>query len=248
MRLQVLSDVHLEFGAWVPPHVDSDVLVLAGDVGVGLMGLRWAAEHAHGRPVLYVPGNHEYYRGTLSQVRAVLKAAGDALNIRVLDRDAAELHGVRFLGCTLWTDFSSLGDADAGRAAAHALLNDYEHMHRDDRAPVSPADILEMHHRDRAWLSAALDEKFAGPTVVITHHAPIRASLPDWPRRAPGVVASSVNRMEDLMGRARVTTWIHGHIHIAGDRSVRGTRVLCNPRGYPGRPGAGFDPAFIVDV
>ena len=66
--------------------------------------------------------------------------------------------------------------------------------------------------------------------------------------RHSGVVASSVNRLEHLCDPSRVTTWIHGHIHIASDRKVRGTRVICNPRGYPERPGAGFRADLAVDV
>ena len=47
------------------------------------------------------------------------------------------------------------------------------------------------------------------------------------------------------MGRAAL--WIHGHTHTAFDYDVRGTRVVCNPRGYPHET-TGFDPALVVTV
>ncbi|MEW5851761.1 MAG: metallophosphoesterase [Myxococcota bacterium] len=250
MRLQVLSDVHLEFGPYEPARTDADVLVLAGDVGVGLQGLRWAAQHARGRPVIYVPGNHEYYRGTHPQVRAVLRAAGEALGIHVLDRATTTIDGVRFLGCTLWTDFHALGEvmAPAAMATAREALSDYEHIRGAGGAPVIPDDTRAFHAADRAFLEDALSRPHPGATVVVTHHAPVRAALRDWPSRAPAVVTSSVNRLEHLLDGARVSTWIFGHIHLASDFRVRGTRLVCNPRGYPHRPGIGFRSELVVEV
>ena len=35
MKLQILSDLHLEFAGFEPPRPDADVVVLAGDIGVG---------------------------------------------------------------------------------------------------------------------------------------------------------------------------------------------------------------------
>ena len=65
MRIQVLSDLHLEFpGNRIPPLApEAELVILAGDLApmhtgrVRDVARRWAgAEH-----ILYVPGNHEYY-------------------------------------------------------------------------------------------------------------------------------------------------------------------------------------------
>ena len=47
------------------------------------------------------------------------------------------------------------------------------------------------------------------------------------------------------MGRSAL--WIHGHTHTFFDYVVSGTRVVCNPRGYPGEP-TGFVADFVVTV
>ena len=47
------------------------------------------------------------------------------------------------------------------------------------------------------------------------------------------------------MGRAAL--WIHGHTHTRFDYRVRGTRVVCNPRGYPGEP-TDFRPDWTIDL
>ena len=60
MKLHILSDIHLEFAGFDPPATDADVVVLAGDIGIGPGAVAWAAV-TFPQPVLLVPGNHEYY-------------------------------------------------------------------------------------------------------------------------------------------------------------------------------------------
>lgn len=46
MKLHILNDLHIEFEDFEPPTTDADVLVLAGDIGVGIEGLRGANPHS----------------------------------------------------------------------------------------------------------------------------------------------------------------------------------------------------------
>jgi hypothetical protein len=53
------------------------------------------------------------------------------------------------------------------------------------------------------------------------------------------------------MGRAAL--WVHGHTHSSFDYLLNGTRVVCNPRGYPLRRQGGFEnpdfnASFAVDL
>ncbi len=92
-----------------------------------------------------------------------------------------------------------------------------------------------------------LAEPFDGPTVVVTHHAPMVRSRPSsalW--RA--LAGAFVSDLTDLMGGERVALWIFGHTHRWADVDVRGTRVVSNPRGYPHEPVAEFDPEFVVEL
>jgi hypothetical protein len=61
MKMRVLSDLHLEFQDWNPPDVEADVIVLAGDIHSGSRGVEWARRQFPLTPILYVPGNHEFY-------------------------------------------------------------------------------------------------------------------------------------------------------------------------------------------
>jgi predicted phosphodiesterase len=244
MRIRVLSDLHLEAAPFDPPAAEADLVVLAGDIDNGAAGVEWA-KRAFAQPVLYLAGNHEPYDGEFHATRAALRAAAAGSRVRFLDRDAAVVGGVRFLGCTLWTDFDLEGAA--GRALATVeyrdWLVDFRAIRYGDRA-FTPEDSIALHRRDRAWLEGRLATPFAGATVVVTHHVPHRASI------APEFAAHPLNPafvtdLDALMGRAAL--WIHGHTHQAFDYTVRGTRVVCNPRGYPGEQ-TGFRPDLVVTV
>lgn len=64
MKIQVISDIHLEFGIREFDFPKADLLILAGDVSIGMAGFTWISERVKNIPVLYVLGNHEYYKNS----------------------------------------------------------------------------------------------------------------------------------------------------------------------------------------
>ena len=48
------------------------------------------------------------------------------------------------------------------------------------------------------------------------------------------------------MERSGARLWIHGHTHAPCNYTVGETQVICNPRGYPGESGNGFDLELVV--
>jgi hypothetical protein len=103
LKLNILSDLHLRQGALAAPANDADLVILAGDVARPREALEWAG--ALRKPVLYVPGNHEFYGGSIDGTRATLRRLCAGTNVRLLDDGVVELGGLRFVGSTLWTDF-----------------------------------------------------------------------------------------------------------------------------------------------
>lgn len=63
MKIRILSDLHLEFQQWSPPKAAADIIVLAGDIDLGIHGVEWGRQSFPSSPVVYVPGNHEFYGG-----------------------------------------------------------------------------------------------------------------------------------------------------------------------------------------
>lgn len=246
MKIQLMSDLHLEFTPMTGSATEADVVVLAGDIGNSVQGVAWAAQQFAGKSVVYVPGNHEYFHSEIGQENFLLQQAGMAYGVHVLNRSAVVIDGVRFLGCTLWTDFGLFGEGERPWAysAAWQDMPDFHAISCGERL-FAPSDAAEMHRQDVAWLRRQLFEQhFPGQTVVVTHHAPARTSVP---RRYRDNLLSAcfASRCEDLFGTA--VLWVHGHIHDTLDYEQRGTRVVCNPRGYfrPGR--APENPDFRAD-
>lgn len=253
VRLHVLSDLHLSQGTPALPRVYGDVVVVAGDVARPREAVAWLRRFA--RPVVFVPGNHEYYGGGLGERLAQLRDLAAGTNIHVLDRDAQVLAGVRFLGTTLWTDFRLDGDGavrDRALAEAARVMRDFNRIESAERPGTwfTPEESTRIFDRDRAWLAQQLAEPFDGPTVVVTHHAPSPHSV--HPRYAGSPVnAGFASNLEDLMGGGRVALWVHGHTHSSFDYAVNGTRVVCNPRGYAKgdvNENAAFDPGLVIAV
>src|SRR5215468_9653459 len=96
--IRIHSDLHLEFSDWSPPPVAADVVVLAGDIHVGVGGLEWMRRHFPDTPVIYVPGNHEFYGARVHDVRVALRDAAVRLGIHLLDGQELVVAGTRFLG------------------------------------------------------------------------------------------------------------------------------------------------------
>jgi predicted phosphodiesterase len=250
MKIRVLSDLHLEFAGWTPPPVDADVVVLAGDIHVGVRGLEWARQQFPTLPVIYVVGNHEFYGGQLQQVSAALRETADRLDINMLDAGELLIEGTRFLGATLWTDFALYGVGprlQQSMSDARQAITDFRVIRFGASESFSPELAREMHLAQVKWLEGKLIEEFDGPTVVVTHFLPHRRSIHPKYEGDPfnPAFASDLAR---LVGPP-VSLWIHGHTHESLDYLVNGTRVVCNPRGYlPMEPNGAFDPRFVVEA
>ena len=202
MKLHILNDPHIEFEDFAPPITDADVVILAGDIGVGMGGLQWAQKRFPDRPVIYVPGNHEFYHHDIALIDELQTQALD--HIHVLNDDSVIIGGVRFLGSILWTDFTPFGEADKFFAiqAARQRMTDFSIIQNQGQ-PFTPEDAIRLHTASRDWLSAMLAESFDGKTVVVTHHAPSSQSV--HPRYARDLLTPAfANNLEDLMEGDRV--------------------------------------------
>ena len=145
MRIQVLSDLHLEYGGEIPPLAPgAEVVVLAGDLAPAKhRAIRFAAEVWAGAVhILYVPGNHEFHGSDIEEARRLLALDCADCGVTLLDTAAVTIGPVRFIGAILWTDFRLDGrarEADAHKAVGERF-RDFSGAIRDRKSPDGNSD------------------------------------------------------------------------------------------------------------
>ena len=207
MKLNILSDLHLSRGTLTLPENDADVAILAGDIARPREGVAWASGFA--KPVLYVPGNHEFYGGSIVGSVDALRQQCAGTNVHVLDNDEVIIKGVRFLGTTLWTDFMLFGEGEEQAAAireAQRFMYDFSRIHIGDTPETlfTPADSAALFNIHAGWLERKLCRTVrrvnggSHPSCAIAQEHPsqicqfapermlrLRCRAPDrWPPRA----------------------------------------------------------------
>ena len=248
MRIHILSDLHLEFAPFQTAQVDADVVVLAGDIHVGSKGIQWARKQFPGKPVIYVLGNHEFYRFSLPGLTEELKQEAAGSQIHVLENGAVEIAGVTFLGCTLWTDFQISGNRAAAMRYAEESMSDYQIVRFDpEQRSLRARDTVQLHTESVTWLRGQLSQCKTERTVVVTHHAPSSRSEAPYHANSPLKPAFSSD-LDEIIEQSGVPLWIYGHTHYNTDYRIGSTRVLTNQRGYPRERCKGFDPSLIVEI
>ena len=266
LRIAHMSDLHLEFEplprrsqAWrdfcvqrsaTAGHPDRgpllnqlgtvDLVVLAGDIDVGVGGIAYADQVATftGAPVIYVAGNHEAYDRDLKDLPRQLQAAAWATEGRVffLEQKIASLwfrdQRLHILGCTLWTDYAIDGQPDASMREAARRMRDHACINWEAGCFL-PAHALDLHRASLAWLDAQMANlRSRDPLariLIVSHHAPCRTGLKAG-RFAPAYAS-------DLESRIRAwhpQGWIHGHTHQGHLTLIDDVPVTSAPRGYLG--------------
>ena len=254
VKLHIMSDLHREVSGIDIPSNDADVIILAGDIDVKTRGIEWAK--TLGKPVIYVYGNHEFYREQVQSIKQKSKDEAQDSNVYILDDEdlILEINGekIRFLGGTLWTDFCLFGTSQSVfvEMDVQAGMNDYKLIkYGPTYRKLRPIDTKAMHIKTLDFLKAKLQEPFDGKTVVITHHAPsILSVAPQY--KTDSLTPGYASSLEYLMD-GTIVLWIHGHVHHRNDYEIGGTRVISNPRGYQTEgynEETGFDPNLVVEV
>lgn len=247
------------------PDLDApiDGVLIGGDSAHGIASL-YAPEDAamkYACPVAYVWGNHEPYESVIPTLRAQEDARLETLrglgaDIRALHGAATVIAGVRIIGAPLWTDFNLYPeDAAAARRAVGSGLRDYTAARTAPDRLLTVPDVELMHARDKAAIYGLLAEPFDGPTIVMTHHLPVRqviAPKREAPSRGRILNAGFASDLWSEIRRFAVDVWIYGHSHDniqwTGQGEHGEVRFISNARGYPFEMGNGFDPAFVLEI
>lgn len=245
VRIYLVSDLHLEYHWYKPPvptEVGKSILVIAGDLGNPMLPsyksyLIIAAElYKH---VILIAGNHDYYsrKRTMEEnrilIRELCKSVSD--NIYFLHCESVILENIRFLGCTLWTDLSTV-------LCEKPCTKDFR-MIKD----LNIAKYQELHLQQRAWIRDNLASKSQdySKTVVITHHPPSFNCVHNKYIYLDRANCYYYSDMNELVPQSDL--WLSGHTHDSTLTYINNTPIVINPVGYPGEMND-FNPFLYIEV
>jgi Icc-related predicted phosphoesterase len=247
MKIQFVSDLHLEFAPITITNAGADVLVLAGDILVAdtfTRGLNspytakaaewydWLEETASQfKYVIYILGNHEHYNGNFYKTRNILSEVfKDIPNLYILDQTWVDINGYRFIGGTLWTDFNH---DNLQAMLVRDGLNDYRLIQGTGYKKLTTAETAYYHSQFLELIKQQHSK--SQKIVVVGHHAPSYRSVAEQFRygRNASLNHGYFSHLDRFIEEhPNIKLWIHGHTHTSFDYEIGKTRVMCNPRGY----------------
>ena len=230
MKIRLISDVHFEFGfrPEVTIYRGEDVLVIAGDFHAGsypvLVYLRDYFDN-YPVPIIYVPGNHEYYGTSLREFDTAMKLF-NMPNFYYLNPGTLKVGDVTFIGACGWTNFRQ--DRFAQIVCAQRI-SDFRKINGWSGDLCS---LLHTEHFKYIWDSYAAVE---GKKVVITHFLPAVECI-DAQYQGPDLINYYfANDYGQRISEMSDTTWLFGHTHSRVDITLGDTKMIARPYGYTNR-------------
>lgn len=253
MKIKIISDLHLEFikeEYILNDKSDFDCLVVAGDLHSNpYEGVKWLSKFKN-KEIIYIAGNHEFYSDQhkpLEEVYEILRAECKKEGIHFLQNNSVIIKNVKFIGCTLWTDYMLDNDIHS-KLVAYQLMNDFLYIYstksKNKTKLILPEDIINEFNISKEFLNKELNSDFSGKKIVVTHHLPSSKSI------SKKYINSVLNpafasNLEELVRMADV--WIHGHTHSNSYYRLGKCEVFCNPKGYINE-NLNFEEDLVIDV
>lgn len=257
MKIQVLSDLHIEFEAITPMDTQqqarwlrmcstsADVVVAAGDTHTKGRGPAVLADRFPNKNVVMISGNHEFYGEVYPHhLKKIQRNAEQFKDVHFLENQSVEIDDIVFLGCSLWTDLklwesgphAGLYNKPETVREIENCMNDYSRIKYFDarrHRKLVPNDLVKVHLDSVRWLREQFEIHRGRKIVVVTHMAPSFQSVPETYEQDV-LSAAYASHLDELVEQSGALLWIHGHTHQGTDYMIGNTRVICNPHGYPG--------------
>lgn len=244
MKLQIASDIHLEFPITlqkmpqIPVSSPDACLVLAGDIGYPAHDsykqflLEQAKKFAK---VFVIAGNHEFYKAEYySAKQQIAEICKLHPNLIFMDKTSVLMeNNIRVLGCTLWSEIPKANELEV-----EYRLNDYrcitiKHPHEQQERKLRVQDTVAMYNDELAWLKKELKmaQEKQETVIVMTHHAPLMHGVCEARFLGQPHNCAFASDLPHLMGH-NLHTWIFGHTHYTSSQFVHNTNVISNQQGY----------------
>ena len=250
-KFQIVSDLHIEYKTNEVPDPlslitpSADILILAGDIGsfyqydqlkTFLVNLC-----PHFKVVIYVPGNHEYYKiqDYKSQKMTCLLQNFIGMekiidNLYILDRSSAQINDVCIVGCTLWSE---------------PKINIPKFIVRI--SGMNTEVYSQKHYGDLSYIKKMIKycQKKKKKLLVVTHHCPTYSVIKTKKKFNDKYISLYASDLDYLLEKEKVHTWVAGHIHSNFDMITEGgTHLVGNQRGKPKDHITDYNKSMVINI
>lgn len=240
-KIRVISDLHMEFtaGKFILDKSENEknqILCIPWDLS--FMGENekalWSnfiAEVSNRFfKVLLVLWNHDYWHSDLNTIFDIKDLLPD--NVHLLENESIIIDWIKFIWATLWTDFKDLKT----KKLDFSSMNNYDNwmnakLIKKSWNPINSKILIDKNTFSHKYIFSELD-KYKGPCVVLTHHAPSYKSLTKMLEEYIPYTNHYCNDLdEEIMKRKNIKYWLHWHLHTSKQYKIWNTLVVSNANG-----------------
>jgi predicted phosphodiesterase len=247
MKLQIISDIHLELFKTYKIKVKSNAnaLILAGDiVNINTINKLDNFIKSCPIPIFMITGNHEYYNSSFSIIHDHLKKLSKKYKyFYFLNNESMIFNDFKIIGSTLWSNFNISEDLGLFKHNVEKSINDFYLIKNDKDGRFTSEDCIRLNNISKDYIMNELQD--GKPSIVITHFLPHPKSINELYLKSPLNPYFCCDCSDIFTDNIKL--WIHGHTHTCCDYKLNNMRVVCNPKGY-GEENKHFDGTLVVEI
>lgn len=246
MKIQFLSDIHLEFNYSnynMKFSDESDMVIICGDICpmyiIEAWNMLFNEIKRYNKPVYYIPGNHDFYRSTIDSVINSLKQKQKEIpNFFLVNDDLYTLpdNNTLLFGGTMWSDFNMvpINPFDPNHESLYKTFNDYlcdfTYIRNNDGFNLTPKDCKKLCIDFKNKLKHMFETHIKQPILVCTHFACHPKSI--HPKYKDNILNPYfITDCSEFFEYPNLIGWLHGHTHASLNYTINNKFVKCNPRG-----------------
>jgi predicted phosphohydrolase len=230
MKIQYLSDLHLEFikdnkiqniiNKIIPDK--NVILILSGDIGNPYSNnYKKFMEFVNNnfKKTFIICGNHEYYNNNIEETNIYLEIYFKQFtNIKFLNNDFEYYENHYFIGSTLWTKITN----------KNYLINDVYKINNFNCDKCNELNLNCVNFLNKIT-------KNKNNVIIITHHIPLNDLIDKKYKKMDMIPYNQwfYCDMTEFIENNNIKYWFYGHTHTPLEIIHKKINFCCNPIGYP---------------
>lgn len=238
MKIQVYSDLHLEFYKEIPKiPCCAQYLFLAGDIGkISCNSYQAFIQYCSEKwvKVYVVLGNHEFYHSKKTYdilLEKYKEFINKFDNVYLLEKECCCLEDFTILGLTYWSHISSNCENIVNCPKKIKISKKYENGNKQT-VPIGINNYNQLHMESVEWLNNNYNPN--KKTIIITHYP---LTQQNTLQKRLLYEKGNIDRMNVFSNNVEFTpheklVCISGHTHYSHDFTENNVRYISNQMGY----------------